>query len=1065
MQTFDPMGFDPGEDLSADVASARVDWQDGGIMAVVAPLYEMLEDRLDAQEAMLIATIAPVKEHLNGVVDSQWQDLVTVADALDDSLKLRVNQQQAMLSMFPDTPTPTPTPVPGPGKVLSCVTLRDAQQSYPIPEPPDPLPRPPNVWVLYTKCGTTEIKLCWQTDTASRPDWWTWEWQYIVWGEPWAYYQIRSAVENTPAELPCVPPPPTPTPTPTPTPIPIPVPPVPPGGPLPPPYVPPYCLPPVGWPWPWPWPIPPVPPGGPPSPQPPAPQPPSPQPPAPQPPNPFPPQPRPPRPPDNVCCEPPDPPIINVHVPKQDVPTCPVPPPIFDPPIPPSPFELDLSTTGQKLTDWAYVKCMWDAGDPKICDVVNTFIDGFAQLGSKMITWMKEGHAWMLRNWPIFKVGIKAVPYVGPFLSGIFDAMPLPEVVGFLAWLIENPITFNTPHMTAMFAMNAVRMVINALSETTVGWELGPEVTTVLRFEMPQVVRVIDYLTEHICTVNAPSFVEVQWLYSTGQIDETMAKCLHSFNGDPWSWSKGVMYAQRSRITDDAAIRHWYRFREPVDNLHKQLRTYGWLNDQERDAAIRLHQWMPPPSDLIRFAVKDVFLPTKLGRAQMIKEYGEQVNLKEYFAAQGIGKLPIRTSDGRDIDMDSGEMLWLAHYHNISPTQAFNMLHRLRPGRASRFKFEDSTGKVVSPDHVTIDDVRRVLREDDYNPIWRDRLAAIAQRLVTRVDARRLYKSGAYGEIRGVDSIPDPRLVGLGFEGWAEPNLYEAMRDLGYGHDDAMSLTRYVAIDYHDTLTRKGSTKKQSLVCRQYQSGVIDRDKAIEELRAPLKSIAAATLYVDNCDLERRVKHVDARIRAIRKLAVKGIADTTRQKQELLKAGVSTERMNELIALWTLEREGTEREIQAQKMCEWLDLGLLTEEDMRGRLLRMNYTKEDVNRIMKHCTLGNLAKSTKEKERVARYELAEERRKAALKAKAEAAEAKEEKTAATAAMSGRSAANMKRWWKLGIFDKDEVRETLRFRGWRDDDIMRWIVANEPDIEGPDDESPAPDDPPSGDGGS
>lgn len=168
---------------------------------------------------------------------------------------------------------------------------------------------------------------------------------------------------------------------------------------------------------------------------------------------------------------------------------------------------------------------------------------------------------------------------------------------------------------------------------------------------------------------------------------------------------------------------------QDVDRGLRQSR----LKPEWVDAVKSLRRHIPTVSDVIRFAVKDVFDPAAVQRFGLDDEFPEDV-------------LPLAAQQG--VDREQMRWQWAAHWRNVAPTQLFRMRHR----------------EVISDQELDLG-----LKTADYAPWWRDKLKAITYLTPGRIDLRRMYQAGV---------IDRPRLV-------------RGYLDLGYRQEDAELLARF----------------------------------------------------------------------------------------------------------------------------------------------------------------------------------------------------------------------------------------------------------------------------------
>jgi hypothetical protein len=124
---------------------------------------------------------------------------------------------------------------------------------------------------------------------------------------------------------------------------------------------------------------------------------------------------------------------------------------------------------------------------------------------------------------------------------------------------------------------------------------------------------------------------------------------------------------------------------------------------------------IPTLSDMVRFAVRDVYVPARRRALDLDAEYPEP------FTAQAA-KHGLAQSDAEDY--------WAAHWKLPSATQGFRMLWR---------------------GEIDDDGLGSLLKALDYAPTWRDKLANIARPTLGRIDIRRAFAAGIIPRARALE--------------------------------------------------------------------------------------------------------------------------------------------------------------------------------------------------------------------------------------------------------------------------------------------------------------------------
>lgn len=486
------------------------------------------------------------------------------------------------------------------------------------------------------------------------------------------------------------------------------------------------------------------------------------------------------------------------------------------------------------------------------------------------------------------------------------------------------------------------------------------------------------------------------------------------------------------------------------EDVQQYLRDVGMWTDRDYNHFKTLEQFSPPPSDLIRFAVKDVFDPNLPDRQGMLDEFEEQAELKDWFRTQGIGEFTFTLSNGEEVTRDVGQLYWLASFELPSPTQAYQMLQRLRPNRVARYELGQQGGRPIIPQPVLIEDVRALLKDKDYRPGWRDRLAAISFLPPQKRDIQQMYKDGVYGDPRG--SRGWERQAGGTYRAVrpAELELYDVMLDRGYSPFDAGQIGYETSLEYERKRGGKPKQQTVALLCQSFKLGSIDED----QLRLRLLQAGVPALEVDaiadNCVLQHRVELLSKAVAAIRAAFLAGRIDRAEAGRQLNGLDVNVDRRDELLRLWDIELQAKRKEATASEMCKWLAQGLITQDEMGQRLRRLGWSETDVARIIRHCVLGINAQQAKDAERRAAAEARERLRleQALLRARErfERMERQEQARLRQAAIrelqrmeQGRTPERIKRYYRRGVISRQEILAILLERGWTRVDADRWLV--------------------------
>lgn len=216
-------------------------------------------------------------------------------------------------------------------------------------------------------------------------------------------------------------------------------------------------------------------------------------------------------------------------------------------------------------------------------------------------------------------------------------------------------------------------------------------------------------------------------------------------------------------------------FRGPMWDLNTQL------------AYDSLPVAMPPAPDLIRMQVREVF-DTKL-RIEQLKPPPS----------------PQWASFMRRLGFDEfwSDSYWAAHWELPSISQAYEMFHRLRPLKEPELAFSRK-------------DLKELMTRQDVLPKYIDQLIEIAYAPYTRVDIRRMYKTGILE---------------------TKEEVISAYQDIGYDLEHANNLAEFTVREY----TEEEKMLTRSDILKAYTEDIISET----ELRGYLKDMQYSKANID----------------------------------------------------------------------------------------------------------------------------------------------------------------------------------------------------------------------------
>lgn len=245
------------------------------------------------------------------------------------------------------------------------------------------------------------------------------------------------------------------------------------------------------------------------------------------------------------------------------------------------------------------------------------------------------------------------------------------------------------------------------------------------------------------------------------------------------------------------------------DEFLSLMRRHGYSTERAENVLLST-EFFPAAGDLVNWQSKEVFEPDSIERYGLDAEF-ENLELDTFRKA--------------GINPEQARNFWRAHWQHPPFEQVAEMLHRdILTDANARDDLEPGSSEwqaVRQQGNEALFDWYRLV---EIPPFWRDRLTRLADRVVTRVDARRMY------DMRVID----------------EERLLRIYLDLGYPEQDARDLTLWSRVDnmYGDLVARFGN-------------GWITREQVLEELVAVgMPAERAETLMqtrLDNLEKPRRI--------------------------------------------------------------------------------------------------------------------------------------------------------------------------------------------------------------------
>jgi len=343
-------------------------------------------------------------------------------------------------------------------------------------------------------------------------------------------------------------------------------------------------------------------------------------------------------------------------------------------------------------------------------------------------------------------------------------------------------------------------------------------------------------------------------------------------------------------------------------DVNEELKAHGF-NDSEISVLRELSYAYPSPTDFIRFAVREVFTDDKETQEALSAEFPEDI--VPYAEKAGMRK---------DVLM----WYWMSHWELPSPTQVYEMLHRLNPKvlevRGDAYKSMDLDVEQLKTDLET---VKFYLKQADYDKRWRERLVAISYSPLTRVDLRRIYALGLIDDAE----------------------LKARIMELGYTEKDAELIKEFYKTYRQEEARIFAKTEIKYLL----YYGIINEAEA----KVMLEKLGYTEEDAKTLIELWKVKLAEKDMREIQKYVrdAYALGEITRTEAEgmLREAGLSEEVIAVVLDKEDKRRLSSQKLPSASTVVKWLKLGVITKEKAREILRSINVKEEYIEYYIKQA--------------------------------------------------------------------------------------------------------------------
>jgi hypothetical protein len=446
---------------------------------------------------------------------------------------------------------------------------------------------------------------------------------------------------------------------------------------------------------------------------------------------------------------------------------------------------------------------------------------------------------------------------------------------------------------------------------------------------------------------------------------------------------------------------------------------------------------IPGPADLVRFAVRDVFSPEIVEQFEYAKETPESI--KPWMDKQGYGQsiglqLPPNATNaaGNPIRGEATwfDLFWQSHWDLPSPTQGYEMLHRLYP------ESPYGPSPFVTPETGFIaSDLEKLLKASDYPDYWRKRLIAISYHNLNRSDVLPMFRFGLL----------------------QEREVYHALRADGYRDEEANQLLRLANFQKQRELGVDPAKKAKEWICKSYRKGLISRDNAIARLEEIGITRRFADSFLDTCDLEEQFELNQERIRTLKRGVITGVVTREGAENLLNRMNIQTPVITRYLDVWDHLKFSRYKNVTTRQNLNAFEKGLINRDELVSRLQNLGYTSVAISTMtgladynLQQKRLRLLQQQTTQELKLQRTRIKE----AVANAKQEAAKIRKRESniekfnnkRIRSIVKASSDKNIIEWYKKELIQLWEVYYRLYYKDYSIADAAKWVLNKLPDLD-------------------
>lgn len=491
-----------------------------------------------------------------------------------------------------------------------------------------------------------------------------------------------------------------------------------------------------------------------------------------------------------------------------------------------------------------------------------------------------------------------------------------------------------------------------------------------------------------------------------------------------WTNREALDLAQKASLLPtlpDALV--WYfrsaRDQQSEEQFNRYMSASGWADPEALSMAMRAMQPIPGPSDLVRFAVREVWDTATVRRWGYDDEFPEPFHAWMRWHGMDAANT-VQDRNGRDLPNVPWPLAyWRAHWQIMSPQQAYRALHLLRPDRLQRYQ-------AISPgvQAFTVQDMATVLKVSDYPPRMRAWLQAIAFQPLRLVDIRSGFQAGIRDRAWAVNQLLDRGLV---------------REDADFAVDLWASADQIALRKAREAIQRSVYRETITEVRAAYRMGGMDTQTATARLTMLGFTLPQANRVLALEDAKGARQRLEVFLRQMRRSYLTGALSDQEVQASLASANIAGQAIQQYLRLWQSELGVERRSLSTAQIVQAVASGMLPPAIAAVRMTRLGWTEPDAALLLQEA----VAKLTRAQASAARQASNTAARQAANLQKAQSQARQAQLSAQRQLRQIYPLATLKRQFCLGIRKGTTISALLLSQGYTPDSISallkQWVI--------------------------